>query len=73
MNKLRIALESVLESLAYMLVALLTAAIGRAFPGTSIGETAALFLIFGVSGLLAYINYSGRVYGYGFEEGEEDE
>lgn len=75
MSKMRIALESFVECLAYMLLALLAAVCGKYLAGTYSWILASALCI-GVCMLMAYMNYSGKVYGYGFDDegdGEEDE
>lgn len=65
MSKLKIALGSVVESLTYMLMALMTMFSATFMKDIVSWWFAALFCLL-VSGLMAYINYSGKVYGFGF-------
>lgn len=72
MSKMRIALESFVECLAYMLLAILSAVCGKYLSGTYSWIPAAALCI-GVCALMAYMNYSGKVYGYGFDDAQKDE
>ena len=67
---MKIALESFVECLAYMLLALLSAAFGKYLAGTYSWIPASALCI-GVCALMAYMNYSGKVYGYGFDADEK--
>lgn len=75
MNKLKIALNSIVESLTYMLMALMIMFSATFMKDIVSWWFAALFCLL-ASGLMAYINYSGKVYGFGFGFGfgaEEEE
>lgn len=72
MNKLKIALASIVETLVFLLVALisvLTAFYMRSM--VSWWQCALFFLV--VAAILAWARYLGRVYGYGFEDDEFEE
>lgn len=69
-SKLNIALDSIVESLVYMTCALLTFLCAHIFLEV-LEWWMLVILCVAVTLVLAYTNYGGKVYGYGFEE-EED-
>lgn len=69
-SKLNIALNSILESLIYMTCALITFLCVHLFLEV-LEWWMPVILCVSVALILAYMNYAGKVYGFGFEE-EED-
>lgn len=71
MSKLRIAFESFAESLAYMAIALFTFFCAQFFSDVFPWWSFVVLSVV-VCALMAWMNYLGKVYGYGFIEEEED-
>ena len=72
MNKLQIALESFIESLAYMLVALMVMICARYLSDVVSWWMPVVFCVV-VCLAMAWLNYSGKVYGYGFDTDDDEE
>lgn len=72
MSKMRIAFESFAESLAYMAMALLTFFAGQFMP-EFLPWWVYLIGCIVLCLLMAWLNYMGKVYGFGFDEEDEDD
>ena len=71
MKNLRVALNSFIESLVYMVTALLTV-FSADFMQDYIGWQMALGFCLLICVIMAVIKYGDKVYGYGFDEDNED-
>ena len=71
-NKIKIAIESMLDSLIHMFVALLTALLGR-YAADNFSWKAALCLVFSVVICMAILTYFSRTESCGFFESDEKE
>lgn len=72
MEKLMRILCSIVESLTYMIVALLTA-FAAGFMYREVSWQMAALLCIAVSLLMAYILYANKAYGFGFVDDEEED
>lgn len=72
MEKLKLAVFSVLESLVYMLVALMTAFAADTMWQEISWQMAAAFCIL-IALLMSYMLYANKTQGYGFIDDEEDD
>lgn len=72
MNKKRIALECLIESLAYMAMALLVFLAAMLWSNT-LPWWVYVIACLALSALMAWVNYLGKVYGYGFDEDDEED
>ena len=72
MEKIKLAVFSVLESLVYMLVALMTAFAADFMRQEISWQMAAAFCIL-ITLLMSYMLYANKTQGYGFIDDEEDD
>lgn len=72
MNKFQIALDSFVESLAYMMIALMVMICAKHLSDV-VAWWMPLVLCVVACIVMAWVSYLGKVYGYGFDADEEEE